>query len=127
MAKLDLDTNLAEVQEALHGTETKWKLIGIQLKIPMSKMKKIESEYQGLEERNLQMQIAWLQTGTATWEKLVTALKRNAVGLSDKGDSIEAIYIRGLQVDNESESSGMPSLVFSPKCEPVIATLLCVN
>lgn len=91
---LEEDTHLADVQEALHGTDPKWMAIGIQLRIPNAKLTKIEHQYANLEDCNRQMQIAWLKTGNATWTDLVKALRTKSVGLPEVADSIESLHIR---------------------------------
>ena len=54
------DGDLADVQEELHGTESKWKTIGIQLKLPIQCLKEIEREKKGdPEECSIEMQIEW--------------------------------------------------------------------
>ena len=92
---LEEDTHLADVQEALHGTESKWMPIGIQLRIPNAKLTKIEHQYSNLEDCNRQMQITWLKTGKATWKDLVKALRTKSVGLPEIATSIEEMHIHG--------------------------------
>ena len=91
---LEEDTHLADVQEALHGTDPKWMAIGIQLRIPNAKLTKIDNRYSNLEDCNRQMQIAWLKTGKATWTDLVKAPRTKSVGLPEVADSIESLHIR---------------------------------
>ena len=101
---LEEDTHLADVQEALHGTDPKWRAIGIQLRIPGAKLEKIEhDQYASIEDRNRQMQIDWLRTGKATWKDLVKALRTKSVGLHKVADSIEAemhIHCEGGSMDH---------------------------
>lgn len=84
------EDDLAEVYEELHGTEAKWKSIGIHLKLPISCLEEIGKEHKGnTEECSLQMQIAWLRSKTATWKSLVEALRKSSVGCEDKARDIE--------------------------------------
>ena len=84
------EDDLAEVYEELHGTEAKWKSIGIHLKLPISCLEEIGKEHKGNnEECSLQMQVAWLRSKTATWRSLVEALKKSSVGYEDKARDIE--------------------------------------
>ena len=96
MMFLEEDSHLADVQEALHGTDPKWMAIGIQLRIPNAKLTKIAAEHQyaNLEDCNRRMQIAWLKTGKATWADLVKALRTKSVGLPEVANSIESLHIR---------------------------------
>ena len=84
------EDDLPEVYEELHGTEAKWKSIGIHLKLPISCLEEIGKEHKGnTEECSLQMQIAWLRSKTATWKSLVEALRKSSVGCEDKARDIE--------------------------------------
>lgn len=103
---LDVDTHLADVQEALHGTDPKWMAIGIQLRIPNAKLSKIRAEpHSNLEDCNRQMQITWLKTGKATWADLVKALRTKTVGLPEVADSIEKMHIH--HDKNANHQTGM--------------------
>lgn len=82
--------DLADVQEELHGTESKWKTIGIQLKLPIHVLKEIEKEKKGdPEECSIEMQIEWLSSKEATWKSLVEALSKTSVGFEEKARAIE--------------------------------------
>ena len=84
------EDDLAEVYEELHGTEAKWKSIGIHLKLPYSCLEEIGKEHKGNnEECSLKMQITWLRSKKATWRSLVEALKKSSVGCEDKARDIE--------------------------------------
>lgn len=87
---LQEDEDLADVQEELHGTDSKWKAIGIQLRLPFTCLEKIEKEHSGnYEECSLGMQIAWLRSKTATWKSLIAALRKSSVGFEEKAREIE--------------------------------------
>ena len=99
---LNEDDDLAEVLEELHGTEAKWKSIGIHLKLPLSCLEEIGKEYKGnTEECSLQMQIAWLRSKKATWKSLVDVLRKSSVGYEDKARDIEK---RRLSSSNTGEN-----------------------
>ena len=84
------EDDLADVQEELHGTESKWKTIGIQLKLPIQCLEKIEEEKKGdPEECSIEMQIAWLRSKKATWKSLVEVLRKSLVGFEEKARAIE--------------------------------------
>ena len=84
------DKDLADVQKELNGTASKWKTIGIQLKLPLSSLEKIEEEHRGNAEGcNLAMQILWLKSKRATWKSLVEALKKSSDQLEEKARTIE--------------------------------------
>ena len=105
---LEEDSHLADVQEALHGTDPKWMAIGIQLRIPNGKLAKIEHQYSNLEVCNRQMQITWLKTGKATWKDLVKALRTKSVGLPEVADSIEKTHILNARCnDGSMDHTGM--------------------
>ena len=84
------EDDLPDVYEELHGTEEKWKSIGIHLKLPISCLEEIGKEHKGnTQECSLQMQIAWLRSKTATWKSLVGALRKSSVGYDEKARDIE--------------------------------------
>ena len=100
MAALGED-DLADVQDALHETDSKWVAIGIQLRLPIDKLNKIESQNRDNHEVcNRQMQIAWLKTGKASWEALVAALRKKSIGLDNVAKNIEDTYIHKSPVPN---------------------------
>ena len=102
------DDDLADVQEALHGCDSKWMPIGIQLKIPIEKLNKIGSQYRDSpEDCNRQMQIAWLRIGQATWKALVEALRKKRVGLYDEAKFIEDTYMDQPQVNQLTDLTGI--------------------
>ena len=98
------DKDLADVQGYLSGTDSKWKTIGIQLKIPISCLENIEKECKGnAEECNLKMQIEWLKSKRATWKSLVEVLRKLSDGFEEKARAIEKERL-------SSCNSGMPYL-----------------
>ena len=102
---LDLNTHLTEVLEELHGTESKWKDIGIFLKIKHSTLDKIQSEHKSsVADCNREMLTDWLRNGEATWKKLVKALKSKTVGLIKNAKSIESNHCRHDGVNNTGNS-----------------------
>ena len=97
--------DLAEVLEELHGTEAKWKNIGIHLKLPYSCLEEIGKEHKGnTEECSLQMQITWLRSKTATWRSLVEALRKSSVGYEDKARDIEKKRLSRVNTGNSDVS-----------------------
>ena len=103
--------DLADVQEELHGTESKWKKIGIQLKLdPIQCLKKIEKEKKGdPEECSIEMQIEWLSSKKATWKSLVEALRKTSVGFEEKAKAIEK---KKLFSDNTGNSAVLLEVTF---------------
>ena len=80
----------SKIQNALHGRDSKWQAIGIQLNVSHADLTKIKRDCgDNLEECNREMQIAWLKTGKATWRALVGALRSASVGLHDDAKIIE--------------------------------------
>ena len=89
--KLLTEEDLPDVLEELHGTESKWKTIGVHLKLPVSYLKEIETDHRGdHEECSLEMQIAWLRSKKATWKSLVEVLTKSSVGFEEKAATIES-------------------------------------
>lgn len=93
---LNEDSDLTDVQDELRGTESKWKTIGIQLKLPISCLEKIEQEHKGnVEECSLEMQVAWLRSKRATWKSLAKVLRQSSDRFEEKARSIEKRILSG--------------------------------
>lgn len=68
--------------EELHEVKRKWKLIGIQLEIPMPALETIQQKYKDdLEQAFVEMIIEWLKRiEEPLWSDIVDALNSRSVG-----------------------------------------------
>jgi hypothetical protein len=83
-----------ELQNVLHGRDSKWQAIGIQLHVAHDELTRIRREHgQNLEQCNREMQIAWLKSGRATWRALVAALGAGPVGLHEDAKRLEEKHL----------------------------------
>ncbi len=83
-----------ELQNVLHGRDSKWQAIGIQLHVAHDELTRIKREHgQNLEQCNREMQIAWLKSGRATWRALVAALGAGPVGLHEDAKRLEEKHL----------------------------------
>ena len=74
---------LNTVFSALHSVSPKWFNIGLRLHVPISRLKIIETDGHGAEERMRTMLDYWLNNATVpSWNALVDALKTPTVGES---------------------------------------------
>ena len=90
MEKPLTEEDWSELQNVLHGRDSKWQAIGIQLHVPHDELTRIkEGHGQNLEQCNREMQIAWLKSGRATWRALVAALGAGPVGLLEDAKRLE--------------------------------------
>lgn len=68
--------DLGSVLTELHPARAKWYNIGLQLRVSVTDLQRIESEYKNDHSTCLrQMLVKWLETGTATWEAICDALQ----------------------------------------------------
>ena len=80
---------------ALHTVCHKWFNIGLQLDVPKSRLKIIETDRLGSEERMRTMLDYWINNATnplPSWEVLVGALKAPTVGESRLAKELEERY-----------------------------------
>jgi len=87
--------NLKAVLNALHSVSHKWSDIGLQLDVPISRLKIIEIDTTGTEKRLQAMLDYWMNNATdplPSWEVLVNALKAPAVGESRVARELEERY-----------------------------------
>ena len=83
-----------ELQNVLHGRDSKWQAIGIQLHVAHDELTRIRQEHgQNLEDCNREMQISWLKSGKATWGALVAALGSGPVGLFEDARRLEEKHL----------------------------------
>ena len=69
-------SDLGDVLTELHPARAKWFNIGLQLKVSVTDLQRIESEYKNDHSTCLrQMLIKWLEMGSATWEVICDALQ----------------------------------------------------
>ena len=95
MEKPLMEKDWGELQNVLHGRDSKWQAIGIQLHVEHDELARIKREYgQNLEECNREMQIAWLKSGKATWRALAAALGSGPVGLHEDAKRLEEKHLR---------------------------------
>lgn len=95
MEKQLTEKEWGELQNVLHGRDSKWQAIGIQLHVAHDELTSIKQEHgQNLEECNREMQISWLKSGKATWRALVAALSSGPVGLHEDARRLEEKYNR---------------------------------
>ena len=95
MEKPLTENDWGELQKVLHGRDSKWQAIGIQLHVAHDDLTKIKQEHgQNLEECNREMQIAWLKSGKATWKALMAALGSGPVGLLEDAKRLEEQLLR---------------------------------
>ena len=80
-----------KIQNALHGRDSKWQTIGIQLNVSYAELTDIRERCgsANLEACNREMQIVWLKSGKATWRSLLEALQSPSVGLLDDAKRIQ--------------------------------------
>ena len=94
MEKPLTEKDWGELQNVLHGRDSKWQAIGIQLHVPHDELTRIkEGHGQNLEQCNREMQIAWLKSGRATWRALVAALGAGPVGLLEDAKRLEEKHL----------------------------------
>ena len=87
--------NLKTVFSELHSVSHKWSDIGLQLDVPISRLKIIEIDTTGTEKRLQAMLDYWMNNATdplPSWEVLVSALKAPAVGESRLAKELEERY-----------------------------------
>ena len=84
---------LRTVFSALHSVSHKWFSIGLRLDVPISRLKIIETDGHGVEERMRTMLDYWLNNATVpSWKVLVDALKSPTVGESRLAKELEERY-----------------------------------
>jgi len=86
---------LKTVFNALHSVSHKWFNIGLQLDVPKSELKIIETDRPGSEERMRTMLDYWLDNATElhqSWEVLINALKAPTVGENRLAKELEEKY-----------------------------------
>ena len=106
MEGLLTEKDWGKLQNVLHGRDSKWQAIGIQLHVAHDELTKIKQEHgHNLEECNREMQIAWLKSGKATWRALVAALSSGPVGLLEDAKRVEEKYLQCVPQDQHNPAN----------------------
>jgi len=87
--------NLKAIFNALHSVSHKWSDIGLQLDVPISRLRIIEADTTGAEKRLQATLDYWMNNATdplPSWKVLVNALKAPAVGESRLARELEDKY-----------------------------------
>ena len=108
MDELLTEKDWSKIQNALHGRDSKWQAIGIQLNVSHGELMKIKRDNgDNLEECSREMQIAWLKAGKATWRALLGALRSASVGLHDDANSIQERFLSNYDSPGRPGSTGI--------------------
>ena len=97
--------DLATLQNALFEVRDKWYHLGVQLKVPISDLKAIRTQYlNNPDDCLLEMLSCWLSntTPSPTWQTVVDALCCAAIGRQQVADNIRRQYLNentGIHVD----------------------------
>ena len=119
MEKPLTEKDWGELQNVLHGRDSKWQAIGIQLHVEHDELARIKREHgQNLEECNREMQIAWLKSGKATWRALVAALGSCPVGLHEDAKRLEEKHLRVRVGMQSATASGGSHGDHAAECNP---------
>lgn len=101
--KLVLD-DLRDVLSELNSVKEKWYNLGLELKVPVEKLCKIESEYKSDPGTCLRLMLtAWLELGNASWMSLCEALRKPIV-LGEGAGLVKALMKKHCQ-DNDGTGS----------------------
>ena len=87
--------DLATLQNALFEVRDKWYHLGVQLKVPISDLKAIRTQYlNNPDDCLLEMLSCWLSntTPSPTWQTVVDALCCAAIGRQQVADNIKRKY-----------------------------------
>ena len=87
--------DLATLQNALFKVRDKWYHLGVQLKVPISDLKAIRTQYlNNPDDCLLEMLSCWLSitTPSPTWQTVVDALCCPAIGRQQVADNIKRRY-----------------------------------
>ena len=101
--------DLANVLTELHIAQAKWYNLGLQLKVSVTDLQRIESEYKNDHGTCLrQMLVRWLETGSATWEALIEALQAPIVHggenqTSTLAETLQMKYCEGGEKQSKSK------------------------
>ena len=88
-----MELSLNTVRNEIHDARTMWYDIGLELKVPESTLKSIESRYEDDKICLREVIAAWLRAGdNATWESLVDALRTRVVDEPRLAAELEAKY-----------------------------------
>ena len=88
-----MELSLNTVRNEIHDARTKWYDIGLELKVPESTLKSIESRYEDDKICLREVIAAWLRANDqATWESLVDALRTRVVDEPRLAADLEAKY-----------------------------------
>ena len=100
-----------KLQNALHGRDSKWQAIGIQLNVSHGELTEIRERCgENLEACNREMQIVWLKSGKATWRALLEALQSASVGLLEDAKRIRENYLACRKLDSDPSCSAASRL-----------------
>jgi len=102
--------NLKTVFNALHSVSPKWSDIGLQLHVPISRLRIIEADTTGAEKRLEAMLDYWMKNAVdplPSWEVLVSALKAPAVGESRLAKDLEDRHCRPEDQSSLGESEAL--------------------
>ena len=103
---------LRDLLNALAGVPN-WKILGIHLKVDYPTLNKIEQDYSKSEDRMSEMLYTWMSnTRDATWELLVTALRK--MNLNMIANSVEAEYYYSTEEQKSQKELSDISLQTSP-------------
>ena len=58
-----------------HGVTSRWKKLGVYLRIPLPRLDVIEADHAKTDDRVIDMLGFWLKTGSATKQELISALR----------------------------------------------------
>ena len=84
---------LGAILEAVYPARSKWRNIGVQLKVPPSTLESISHQYRDDRDSLCEILKVWLKTGTSTppsWKALVCALC--SVGKTSLGRKLACLY-----------------------------------
>ncbi len=86
--------DLVDVEREVYEVCTKWEVIGLQLRVPVHKLKAIESCYTDPRKRLREVLIAWLKgvRPAAEWRVLVAALRDTTVAEYRVANAVERKY-----------------------------------
>lgn len=105
---------LDELVEELHEVKTKWFNIGIQLKVPVYKLKEIETNTNNNVERAFcEMIVEWLKSKTRepTWADIVKALRSRSVDEQRLAENLERRFCAPPAEPNNLEAVATRKLI----------------
>ena len=107
---LTVDHHLGAVREELFKARTKWYDIGLALKVPVTTLDCIDSQFGNHSDKLRETLKVWLKTATEpSWQDVVGVLKRPVVGEPKLASNIEAKYCTAAETGQTSGST-MPEV-----------------